>query len=104
MWPLDRLSRLSARLTVALVLATAVMTLPLAGVIAGPVEPLDTDDDNVVREIELVAPGQSVQPVPSPVRFGPRTGRRPPSSIRLFGLAGASHRPSPDSIGSRLRC
>lgn len=104
MWPFDRLTRLSARLTVALILGTAVMTLPLAGVIAAPVEPLDTDDDNVVREIELVAPGQSIQPVPSPVRFGPRIGPRPPSSVGPFGLAGASHRPSPDSIGSRLRC
>lgn len=102
--PLPALPRLLTHSVLAALLATAVVVLPLAGVVACPVEEVGSDEAETdgTREVGLTVAGAAE----SPAEPGQRVARdrRP--------LTTPDHRPprtSPadpfnDPLGSRLRC
>jgi hypothetical protein len=100
----DYTALLFMRSTIALVLAVAVISLPVAGVMALPVEPVDTDDDPISREVELVAPGQSDQPVWRPSRSALGGSTHHLSPAPLLPLQPVAFHTSRAALGLRLRC
>jgi hypothetical protein len=108
---IPRLSQLFGHTTLAMLLAVAVVALPVAGVVACPVEQFDPDTDetdgDATREVELAAPSQNpttAAPARIAVRVSP--GSRPTGG--LVGHVAHSDRKSPLSpfgspLGSRLR-
>jgi hypothetical protein len=103
---IPRLSQLFGHTTLAVLLAVAVVALPVASVVACPVEEFDTDDSDTdaTREVELAAPSEN-QTTPAPARVAIRVS---PGSRPTGGLIAHPDRKSPLSpfdrpLGSRLR-